>query len=342
MINAICTEIATRSSEFNGQKVKTIYFGGGTPSVLTKSELSQILSTIQENYIVEPRSEITLEANPEDVNADSLSDWKSVGVNRLSIGLQSFKQNDLEWMNRAHSADQAIESVRLAKEAGFENITIDLIYGLPELTLQEWEDHLMTVVKLDVPHISAYCLTIEPNTALNSWVSKGKIKTQDESHQIEQFKLLVDLLRENGFEQYEVSNFAKPGYESKHNSSYWTGEHYIGVGPSAHSFDGDERRWNIANNAQYMNGIESESDHFEIERLTRKNIFNERILTGLRTKFGVRLDDLRLIRSIPQSFDHKLESFVSNGWLINDSGLLTLTEEGKLRADYIASELFVD
>jgi len=245
LVAAIIREIELRKSEIN-EPIETIYFGGGTPSILTEDELSSILGQIHRSFQFSKEVEVTLEVNPEDVTEETTSFWKKMGVNRISIGLQSFKESDLKWMNRAHDLDQGYKAVELLKKQGFENISVDLIYGLPGLTLLEWENHLKHVISLHIQHISAYCLTVEKRTALNHFVKTGKLKIPNEDIQSEQFNLMLRILKQNGFLQYEISNFAKPEFESKHNSSYWQNKPYLGVGPSAHSFDGKTRRWNGA------------------------------------------------------------------------------------------------
>ncbi len=334
-------ELINQVEYLENKPVETIYFGGGTPSLLTKTELLELLNTIRLNYHVTDHPEITLEANPDDINRSSLKDWKLAGINRLSVGLQSFKREDLEWMNRAHTVDEALNCIQLAKDFNFENLTVDLIYGLPNLTMEEWEQHIRTVISMDVPHISAYCLTIEEKTALHSLVQKGKISPASENSQSDQFLLLVKVLQENGYQQYEISNFSKPGNQSKHNSNYWKGEWYLGIGPSAHSFNGVSRKWNIANNQKYMKAINENKIAFEIEILTPENQFNERILTGIRTIYGVNISELSSIIDLPHDFLSSIDSFTKSGYMKTEQKTIFLTQTGRLQADYIASELFV-
>lgn len=342
MIDSICKEIELRQGYLAEKEIKTIYFGGGTPSILLESELKQILKTISAQFEVDSDAEVTLEANPDDINSESLNLWKSVGVNRLSIGLQSFKQSDLDWMNRAHNVDESLNCVQLAQEHGFDNLTVDLMYGLPDLNMSEWSNHVQKVIDMGVPHISAYCLTVEEKTALSNWVNRGKITTPNEDVQSDQFMKLLEMVEANGFEQYEISNFSKPGHESKHNSNYWKGEWYLGVGPSAHSFNSKSRSWNIANNRKYLKAIEDNTEVFETEVLSKIDQFNERILIGLRTAYGVNLNDLNQIVPISASFESVLMDFKEKNWIHENAKVLTLSKEGKLRADYIASELFID
>ena len=341
MVETIANELSTRVSYLDHKLIETVYFGGGTPSILKKEEIARLLSMIQSNFEISPHAEISLEANPDDISLDSLREWKELGINRLSIGLQSFKAEDLEWMNRAHTADESQNCVRLAQSEGFDNLTVDLIYGLPNLTMDEWRSHVQTVVDFDVPHISAYCLTVEAKTALHKMVTAGKIDSVSEDVQSEQFMILLEMLEANGYAQYEISNFSKSGFESKHNGNYWKGEWYLGVGPSAHSFNGTSRRWNVANNRRYMKAIKEEISYSETEVLSAENQFNERILTGLRTIAGVNLSELEVISAPPRAFYDKIESFIASGWMIQDVQVIFLTKEGRLRADYVASELFI-
>lgn len=341
MISSMANELARREKYLEQKPIKTIYFGGGTPSILRKEEISELLNMVHSIFEVDPKAEISLEANPDDISVDSLRNWKELGINRLSIGLQSFKAADLEWMNRAHTVDESQNCVRLAQSEGFDNLTVDLIYGLPNLTMDEWINHVQTVIDFGVPHISAYCLTVEEKTVLHKMVAAGKIDSVSDDAQSEQFMVLLEMLEANGYAQYEISNFAKPGFESKHNGNYWKGEWYLGVGPSAHSFNGISRRWNVANNRKYLKAIAEETEYSEAEVLTPENQFNERILTGLRTTAGVDLNELALISMIPMSVINKIALFIESAWMIKVGSTISLTKEGRLRADYIASELFV-
>ncbi len=340
MIDAIATELEKRVSYVEGKPIKTIYFGGGTPSILKKAEIASLLKTIRSNFEIDSAVEISLEANPDDISKNSLREWKELGINRLSIGLQSFKEDDLKWMNRAHTADEAQNCVHLAQSEGFDNLTVDLIYGLPKLSMKEWKNHVQTVIDFGVPHISAYCLTVEEKTVLHTLVQTGKVETSSDDTQGEQFLELLKMLEENDYRQYEISNFSKPGFESRHNGNYWKGEWYLGAGPSAHSFNGVSRRWNVANNRKYLKAIEENSGYFEVEELSAENQFNERILIGLRTILGVNLNELEAISQPRAAFYDNIEAFVASEWMIKRDSVITLTKEGRLRADYIASELF--
>lgn len=340
MIDAICLEIEQRADYLASKELSSIYFGGGTPSLLTKAELNQLLETIQGRFTLANSCEITLEANPDDIDLERLSFWKQAGINRLSIGLQSFKESDLQWMNRAHSVNEALQCVSLARKSGITNISVDLIYGLPHLSMEEWKQHIETVLAMDVQHISAYCLTIEEKTALHHLVESKKIVPAGEDDQSEQFIFLIDRLKQAGFNHYEISNFGLPGFEAVHNSSYWKGAQYLGVGPSAHSFDGKSRQWNVANNTLYIKNLAS-GTYFELEELSPKDRWNELLLIGLRTSYGVNLEQLFAILEPSKDYVEKVSEFKQNEWLFEENGTLLLTSEGRLKADFIASELFV-
>lgn len=339
MIQSIAEEIILRKGE-SSSPLLSIYFGGGTPSLLTLKELSFLLDTIHRNYSVDVEAEITLEANPEDVSHKALKGWKKVGINRLSVGLQSFKPADLEWMNRGHSASQTIECIEQAFSVGFKNISVDLMYGLPNLSINEWEEHLQQVVHQNITHISAYCLTVEKGTKLERLVQKGR-KTIPEDALIEQqYKLLVSTLKHAGFKQYEISSFARDQKYSKHNSAYWNGVSYIGVGPSAHSFKRRSRRWNIANNQKYIQSIKNKSSFHDEESLCDKDVWNELFLTGLRTKWGVSQKHIDALGGFSTKEQAVLESYISNGRIINKKGFLSLESDGFLFADGIAERFF--
>ncbi len=343
MIRSLIKEIRERKDEIS-EPVRTIYFGGGTPGLLDSDELNAIISAIRENYAVDDNIELTLETNPDDYSDElKVRSWKEAGVNRLSIGIQSFREKDLKWMNRAHSVEESFQALDLARSLGIENITVDLIYGLPDMDLDEWEHQLDQFLELEIPHLSAYCLTVEQKTALNKMVEDRILSPANEEMQAEHFKLLVEKLSKAGYEQYEISNFSKSGWRSRHNSAYWSGEMYLGIGPSAHSFDGKQRRWNVANNQLYIKALENKEEYFDFEELTAKERFNEFLLTGLRRVEGVSLDELFKIASPGSDFNSNLEKFTQLGWIgpENPENQIQLTFEGKLRADYIASELFI-
>ena len=339
LIEAIKREIQLRKDELS-EEIQTIYFGGGTPSLLMEKELSEILETIFSNYSVHANTEITLEANPEDIHLETLQFWKKNGINRLSIGVQSFRETDIAWMNRGHHPNESLAAVRLAQELGFENITVDLIYGLPELSLAEWKSHLEQVVDLNIQHISAYCLTVEPKTALNHQVKIGKIKTPDEEQQSQQFEYMLSFLESKGFEQYEISNFARNQNYSQHNSSYWKGVKYIGIGPSAHSFNGKARRWNIANNTVYYKNVGKNDEWFDTEILSPNDRWNELFLTGLRTKWGVSKIQLLALGGFTSNEENALEQFKHDLLVTETEKAILLTPKGKLQADGIAQAFF--
>lgn len=341
MVDALVLELEQRVKYLEGKTVETIYFGGGTPSILSHQELNRLLTRITELFNVVAQPEITLEANPDDITAVRLNEWKEQGVNRLSIGLQSFKPSDLEWMNRAHSVEEAFNCLDLSLAHGFDNITVDLMYGLPNLSNDEWRSHIQTVIKKGVKHVSAYCLTVEEDTVLDKWVEKKKIIPASEDQQSDQFLILLEELEAGGILQYEISNFAKPGHESVHNSNYWKGKWYLGIGPSAHSFNGNSRSWNIANNQQYMRRVLNENAPSELEELSEKDQFNERLLTGLRTIYGVNLDELNALQPLSDTFQSELKQFIHQQWIVQEENHIFLTKEGRLRADFIAAELFV-
>lgn len=324
------------------EKVHTVYIGGGTPSLLPAVSLRTLLAKMHENFIIAPDAEITLEANPDDINIDNLLSWKSLGINRLSIGVQSFFEPDLVWMNRAHNAQQALRCIQLAKKAGLHNLSIDLIYGTPTLSDTQWKQNIEKAVELGVPHLSCYALTVEPKTALHHLITTKKVADVSEEKQSIQFEILTKCLREAGYEHYEISNFAKPDFQSKHNSSYWQGKPYIGLGPSAHSFNGVSRQWNVANNALYMASIQKGEVPFEIEYLTQQQQLNEYIMTSLRTMQGTSLSYIANIWSDAEatSIVKEAKKHIVRGNINYINNHLTLTRKGKLLADGIAAELF--
>lgn len=342
MIHIIAKELETRSFFLENKKVDTIYYGGGTPSLLHYEELRSLKNAIFDNYDVSEKAEITFESNPDDISEENLEMWKEVGINRMSIGIQSFKKKDLKWMNRAHNVTEALECIELVQNAGIKNISADLIYGLPELSLKEWKEQLKQLVALDIPHISAYCLTIEQNTAVHNWVRKGSFKLQTQEQQSLQFMGLIEVLEGHGYTHYEISNFGKEGFASRHNSNYWRGEWYLGVGPSAHSYNGSSRSWNVSNNRKYMDANNKGEEFFTTEKLSIQDKFNEKLLVGLRTNYGVNLQELNEIAKLTENFVTQYEIHIENGWAELNGDNLLLTIEGKLRADYIASDLFME
>lgn len=332
-------ELVLRRNELRGEVV-SVYFGGGTPSLLYKEELLSILEAIKDNFSLAESVEITLEANPEDCTEDNLILWKKAGINRLSIGVQSLKSQDLLWMNRGHGESAGVDSFLLARKCGFKNISVDLMYGLPGLTDKEWENHLIQIINLQPEHISSYCLTIEDKTALSSWVKSGKITPQSEDKQSDQFELLIKVLALHGYEQYEISNFAKESKYAIHNSNYWKGEEYLGLGPSAHSYDGENRRWNVSNNTLYIKNIGVNNDWFTIEKLSLENKWNELFLTGLRTKWGVLKADINQLGGFSEKELILIDQLLVQGLLLEDEISYILSVSGKIKADGIAGDFF--
>ncbi len=343
LLNSIKKELLIRKNDVGDEVIETIYFGGGTPSLLTFDELKSIFEVIYSNYKVANKAEITLEANPDDLSSEKILELSKLPINRLSIGIQSFFEDDLTFMNRAHTAD---ESKKCLEEAllHFDNITIDLIYGVPNMTSEKWLENLKIAFEFGVPHISSYALTVEEKTALASFIKKGKVPAVDENLALEHFSILVAETEKQGFVQYEISNFGKPNYFSKHNMSYWLGEKYIGVGPSAHSYNGSERSWNVSNNAKYIKSISENELPRTIEVLSINDKFNEHIMTGLRTTWGV--DLLKIERDFGTPYLENLyknfESFLHQGLLeISADKKLKTTLKGKFLTDGIASDLFI-
>ena len=343
LVHAMGEEIFLQENYLKGEIVNTIYFGGGTPSLLDREELEFLLQSIFRKHPVSGDPEITLETNPDDLTQSKLRELKSLGINRLSIGIQSFDDHILKYLNRVHSADTAIQSVAWAKEVGFENISIDLIYAIPGLSEEAWEKNIGRALQLQPPHISAYTLTIEEKTAFGKWFAKGKLLPVDESSAAEQLELLMALLSSAGYRQYEISNFAKPGFESRHNSNYWKGEKYLGIGPSAHSYNQISRQYNVSNNHLYVRSLKEKKIPAETEVLKKGDHINEYILTTLRTDRGCNIEILK------RDFDYDLLNLHSgylrqleNHKLISFQGeFLRLTETGRLLADKISSDLFL-
>lgn len=339
MVQAMMKELERRKQELPGKNLETIYFGGGTPSVLSGDELKFIFDSIDKLFSVSPDAEITLEANPDDLDSKYIKALRTTPINRLSIGIQSFRDEDLKMMNRAHNAQEAEASVKRAQDAGITNLTVDLIYGIPGLDEKSWRKNLDRVNQLGVQHLSSYCLTVEPKTALAKFVKTGKIAPVNEALASQHFLQLVEFAAENNFQQYEISNFAKEGFIAKHNSSYWFGEPYLGIGPSAHSFDGEKRKWNISNNMKYLDLISKNEKTFEEETLNEKERYNEFVMTGLRTMWGVKTNEID--EEFREYFLKESGKWLASGDLENNSGTFTLTTKGKLIADRIASDLFV-
>jgi len=340
LILALIQEIYLRKEEIN-EPVETIYFGGGTPSVLSNKEIDQILEPIFSLFDVIENPEITLEANPDDLSKERIQELSKSKINRLSIGIQSFYDEDLILMNRAHNAQEALESLKEARNY-FENISIDLIYGIPNMSLERWKTNIQKALDLNIPHISTYALTVEPKTALASLIKNGKVPLPDDGIAHEHFLVLVELLEKSGFVHYELSNFGKPDFFSKNNSAYWLGKKYLGIGPSAHSFDGKNRSWNIANNSLYIQSISKNELPNEVETLNLQDRYNEYIMTGLRTIWGVSVS--RVLNEFGESYKNYLlenaQPFIDKRQLDFENDILKTTIKGKFFCDGIASELF--
>jgi oxygen-independent coproporphyrinogen-3 oxidase len=344
MIDSLCLELKEKKQYLNGSLIETIYFGGGTPSLLNQEQLSRIFQAFESHYLILKTAEITLEANPEDITPDTLTFWKFLGINRLSIGIQSFQNHYLEWMNRNHTSEEALNSVKLAQEYGFDNISIDLIYGLPNLNTEQWQEEMKTAINLNVQHISTYCLTVEEKTALGSLVEKGVVQLNTEEIIEQHMLVLMDGMKHAGYEQYEISNFCKPNFESKHNSSYWKRIPYIGIGPGAHSYNGKDRQYNISNNPLYIKYLNQPSlgNVSTIEYLSETDTYNEYILTRLRTKWGINKEEMSTFESINLAKTNGLlDSLCLNGYLVKEEEDYKLTTKGKLLADEITLQLMV-
>ena len=341
IVESIVEEIRLRK-DYLSAPVSTIYFGGGTPSICSNEQLSSLIHQLKNTFSLSTNIEMTLEANPDDITIDKLLHWKSLGINRLSIGVQSFREEDLQWMNRAHNSEQATAAILLAKENGFDNISIDLIYGTPTLSDEQWQHNVQTAIALQVPHLSCYALTVELKTALDKMIEKKKVLAPDPEKQARHFELLMDWMEAAGYEHYEISNFAKPNMRSKHNSSYWQGSPYIGLGPAAHSFNGNSRQWNIANNALYIKNIVAGNVPFEIEELTPTQVLNEYIMTSLRTSEGLSFEYIKRIWGEEKAKEIRKNAAIyilqENAMINNEH--LQLTKKGKLLADGIAADLF--
>ena len=342
MILALAKEIEMRKSEFQDEVVETIYFGGGTPSRLQIADLRLQIDSIYQNYMVTENPEITLEANPDDLSIDYLIELSKIGVNRLSIGIQSFFEDDLKMMNRAHNSAEAKKCLEEATKY-FDNISIDLIYGIPGMSNEKWIQNIEMALAYKVPHISSYALTVEPKTALHSFIQKQLIPQPDEEVAQEHFQILVEKLTKNDFIHYELSNFGKENYFSKNNSSYWLGKKYIGIGPSAHSYDGQKRGWNVSNNSVYMKSILENKLPMETEILSKTDRYNEYIMTGLRTMWGVSLE--RIEKEFGKTYldylNRQAARYIEDHLLFIDDDILRTTQKGKFLSDGIASDLFL-
>lgn len=338
VVEAMLTELELQKDYLQGAPLDSIYFGGGTPSILEQAELNRLFEKIQELHVVKADAEITLEANPDDLTVEKLAQLKDTPLNRLSIGIQSFSNVDLEYMNRAHNAAEASRCIDWAQAAGFYDLTIDLIYGAPTTSHTQWAENIARVLAYDIPHISCYCLTVEPKTALAHFVATGQSKPVDDTQAAQQFQYLMEQLTTAGYDHYEISNFAKPGKYAVHNSNYWLGKHYLGIGPSAHSYNGHSRQWNVANNSQYRKALATRELAFEIEYLNADQRYNESIMTKLRTIWGIRLSDLA--PTYQTYFSQQMRPFVEEGQVLLEEEHYTLSRSGRLIADRIAMEAF--
>lgn len=342
MTDAICKEIILKKNRITEQ-VGSIYLGGGTPSVLPKASLDKIFNTLTTHFSIAADAEITIETNPDDLDAKKIAELRQLPVNRFSIGVQSFFNEDLVWMNRAHNATEAETCIKRSQDAGFENLSIDLIYGYPLLTDEKWQQNITKAISLETPHISAYSLTVEPRTALAAAIKKGKQIPVNDEQSAAQFIYLIDQLGRAGFDHYEISNFSLPGLHAIHNTNYWRGVPYLGIGPSAHGFNSNIRYLNIANNAKYLQQLALNQLAETVEELNIYDRFNEYVMTSLRTMWGTDLH--KIANDFGKEFISdtmkNIKPFIQRGWLNNENDKLILTQEGKLFADYIASELFM-
>ena len=341
-VQAIIQEIELRKGVFANEFISSVYFGGGTPSLLSKEELDTIFEKLYKSFTIDADAEITLEANPDDLTFEKLQQLKDSPVNRLSIGVQSFRDEDLKYMNRAHTAIEALNSIKMAQDAGFQNITIDLIYGTPGMSNMDWKYNLIKSFALNIPHISSYALTVEEKTPLYYQILKKNLGPVDEQQSADQFKILIAEMLRHGYEQYEISNFCKDNSYSKHNSSYWKKDHYLGLGPSAHSYFGNLRMWNVSNNVKYIKALSTSKLPLVKENLNPQDMYNEYVMTSLRTKWGCSLIEIE--KDYSMSFSHyfkaQIKSHEMNGYIIENKGVYTLSETGKLIADRITSDLF--
>lgn len=345
LLQAMLRELELRRDYLGAEPIETIYFGGGTPSLLDTDDLARLFEQMHQLFTIAPHAEVTLEANPDDLTDAKIEALRQTPVNRLSIGIQSFSDADLQFMNRAHNSAEASRCIQTALAAGFDDLSIDLIYGTPTMSDAQWVANIEAVLAHDVPHLSCYCLTVEPQTALDHFVKKGKAPAVNDAQATRQLAYLMERLKAAGYEHYEISNFAKPGRYSRHNTNYWTGEPYLGIGPSAHSFDGRSRQWNVANNALYIRALAQENTDltalFEKEILTPSQRYNEYVMTTLRTQWGCRLERIRAIEeAFEEHFLQEVATFLEDGTVQRNGDVFCLTQQGKFLADHIASELF--
>ena len=342
-VDALKREIVARKQYLEGETIKTVYFGGGTPSLLPVKYIDEILGIVNDNFDLIPNPEITLEANPDTINKEQLFVLKSLGVNRISVGIQSFHDEDLKYLDRRHDARHALQIIDDLKGVGFDKLTLDLIYGIPTLTEEKWNENLDIFFSTGISHLSAYALTVEPKTILGQRIDKGDLQDVTEDEAIRHYEILIDRTKENGFEHYEISNFAKEGCRSQHNSIYWKDEKYLGLGPSAHSYDGNSRQWNVANLTKYIQLAGRSDDCFEKEVLTIEDKFNEYVMTSLRTSWGCDMEKIsaKYGNSFAKHFLKNVEKYLESGEMLKDFNTYHLTDEGMLFADGIASDLFL-
>lgn len=355
-VNSLKREIVSRKDYLGGEKVKTIYFGGGTPSLLPTKYIDEILKILNNNFDLVSNPEITLEANPDTIDKEQLFELKSLGVNRISVGIQSFHDDDLKYLDRKHDSKHALQIIDDLKCVGFEKLTLDLIYGIPTLTEEKWNKNLDIFFSTGISHLSAYALTVEPKTILGQRIEKGDLQDVNEDETVRHYEILVDRTKENGFEHYEISNFAKPGCRSQHNSIYWNDEKYLGLGPSAHSYDGTSRQWNISNLTKYIQFVNADTDpdtdpdtdadmgrYYEKEILSKEDKFNEYVMTSLRTSWGCDIEKIsaKYGSSYSEHFLKNVKKYLESGEMLKDFNTYRLTDEGMLFADGIAAELFL-
>lgn len=343
LVEAILKEIELNHNYLSNKKIDSIYFGGGTPSVLSSVEIALIIERLNQYFIFNSNIEITLEANPDDINKKYLNELKNIGINRFSMGVQSFFDDELIILNRSHNATKAQDSIKMIQDAGFDNMNIDLIFGIPNSNIERWQQNLKIFLELDIPHLSSYNLTIEPKTTIAHQIKIGKYNTPDDELNAELFLITQDILQSKGYEHYEISNYAKNRAYALHNTNYWKGIPYLGFGPSAHSYDGESRQWNIANNRKYIKILERGNLPFEKEILSTEDKYNEYIMTGFRTMWGV---DIKIISNFGQKFKENFEleiiKYIENRFVKKENNIYKLSKKGKLYADKIASDLFME
>ncbi len=343
LINSIIREISLTKDYLKKKELISLYFGGGTPSLINNSSLNLIFNKIKEHYLITSKTEITIECNPEDLNEEKLKFFKKIGVNRLSIGIQSFKDEDLIFMNRSHNSKQALNSIKNAKKIGFKNISIDLMYSLPNQSISDWSENLKIAFELNIHHISSYSLSIEEKTKLRHLINKNILTELSDFESQSHFQLLIDECKKNNFVQYEISNFGKKDFFSIHNKNYWTGQEYLGIGPSAHSFNGKSRRWNISNNTKYIDNLKNNILAFEEEKLKNSDKFNEYIMTSLRTIWGIDLNTIkkRFGDDMYTNFSTQTKKWIKSKHLNIEKNKIFLTTKGKYISDTIVSDFFI-